>query len=133
MVDTFTKYTKLYPIRKATSEMAVRKIDDFIKDIGMPPKVLSDRGTQFTSHRWREALEERGIQTILTSIRYPQANMVERVNRELARLFRTLLKPEEHGKWYAQFENIEAIINESYHDTTEDTPHEALWGRRPKR
>ncbi|XP_033222817.1 uncharacterized protein LOC117176673 [Belonocnema kinseyi] len=78
MVDMFTKYTKLYPMRKATGEMAVRKIDEFIKYIGMPQKVLSDKGTQFTSHRWREALEERGIQKILTSIRHPQANMVER-------------------------------------------------------
>lgn len=91
MIDTFTKYTKLYPLRRATSELAIKKLDEFIKIIGKPKKVLSDRGTQFTSHRWREALEERGIQIILTSIRHPQANMVEQVNRKLARLFRTLL------------------------------------------
>ena len=91
MIDTFTKYTKLYPLKRATCEATVRKIDKFINDLRKPQKILSDRGTQFTSKRWKEALKERGIKMILTSIRHPQANMVERVNRELAKCFRTLL------------------------------------------
>lgn len=133
MMDTFSKFTKLYPMRKATSKMAIKNLDEFIAEIGKPCKILSDRGTQFTSHRWIQALEERGIRRILTSIRHPQANMVERVNRELARLFRTLLPPDQHAKWQSQIKNIETIINETHHETTEETPYEALWGRRPKR
>lgn len=70
---------------------------------------------------------------ISTSIHHLQANMVRRVNCKLARLFTTLLPPYRHGECYSQLENIEAIINESHHDTTEISPFQALWGRRRKR
>ena len=91
VVDTFTKYTKLYPLRRATCKATIKQIDKFINNLGKPQKILSDRGTQFTSKKWKEALRERDIKMILTSIRHPQANMVERVNREIARCFRTFL------------------------------------------
>ena len=133
VMDTFTKYTKLYPMRKATSQAAIRKIDDFIKNIGKPQKILADRGTQFTSRKWKEALKEREVRLILTSIRHPRANMVERVNRELARFFRTFLPADKHESWYNWIEEMETILNESYHDTIETTPHEALVGTKPKR
>ncbi|XP_033221135.1 uncharacterized protein LOC117175536 [Belonocnema kinseyi] len=133
MSDTFTKYTKLYPIRKATSEVAIQKLDEFAKEIGAQQKVLSDQGTQFTSYKWRQALEQRKMKMILTSIKHPQANIVERVNRELARLFRTLIPPDQYSGWYRQLENIETVIDESHHDTTEITPYEAMWGRKPRR
>ena len=59
--------------------------------------------------------------------------MVERVNRELARCFRTLLPENKHDSWYNWIEEIETIFNESYHDTIEVTPHEALFGNKPSR
>ena len=70
---------------------------------------------------------------ILTSIRHLQANMVERVNRELARCCRTLLPEDKHHTWYNWIEEIETIFNDSYRDTTETTPHEALRGEKPVR
>ena len=133
MIDTFTKYTKLYPLRKATCNATIGKLDDFITQIGKPQKVLTDRGTQFTSKKWKEALEERNIKGILTSIRHPQANMVERVNRELSRFFRTFLQADKHNSCFNWVEEIETILNESYHDTIEVTPYEALLGRKPTR
>ena len=45
VMDTFTKYTKLYPLRKATSEATIRTIDDFIRNIGKLKKIIADRGT----------------------------------------------------------------------------------------
>ena len=133
MIDTFTNYTKLYPLRKATCNATIRKLDDFITQIGKPQKVLTGRGTQFTSKKWKEALEERDIKGILTSIRHPQANMVERVNRELSRFFRTFLQVDKHNSWFNWVEEIETILNESYHDTIEVTPYEALPGKKPTR
>ena len=70
---------------------------------------------------------------ILTSIRHPQANMVERANRELSRFFRTFLAVDKHDSWYNWIEEIETILNESYHDTIEITPYEALLGKKPTR
>ena len=130
MIDTFTKYTKLNPLKRATCDATIKKIDKFINDIGKPQKILSDRGTQFTCKNWKKALIERGIKMILTSIRHPQANMVERVNRELARCFRTFLPENKHDSWYNWIDEIETIFNESYRDTIEINPHEALLGKK---
>ena len=47
MIDTVSKYTKLYPLRKATSNATIGKIDEFIAIIGKPQKVLTDGVTQF--------------------------------------------------------------------------------------
>ena len=128
VIDTFTKYTKLYPLKRTTYEATVKKIDKFINNIGKLQKIQSDRGTQFTSKKWKEA-----IKMILTSIRHSQANIVERVNREVARSFRTLLPENKHDSWYNWLEEIETIFNESYHDTIEITPHEALLGKKTSR
>lgn len=48
-----------------------------------------DNGTQFTSKRWIEKLNEMGIQTKYTSKYHPQSNPVERYNREIGRILRT--------------------------------------------
>ena len=75
VIDTSMKYTKLYPLKRAKCEATIKKIYKFINNIGKQQKILSDRGTQFTSKKWKEALKERGIKTILTLIRHPQANV----------------------------------------------------------
>lgn len=133
MMDTFTKYKKLYPVRKATTDISIQKLDEFLADVGQPKCILFDRGPQFTSKKWGEALKERNIRMTLSSVRHPQGNMVLRVNREIARFFRTFLSPERHHAWYVYLSTVETIINESYHDTIEITPHEALREEKPTR
>ena len=96
MIDTFTKYTKLYFPKRATCEATIRKVDEFIDSVGKSQKILADRGTQFKGKKWKEALKDRNMKMILTSIRHPQANIVERINRELARCFRTFLPEDKH-------------------------------------
>lgn len=61
MINTFPKYVKLYPLRKATCDAAVKKMDEFIAQVGKPQKVFADTGTQFTSKRWSVALREINI------------------------------------------------------------------------
>ena len=105
-MDTFTKYTKLYPLKRAATEAEIRSLENFTTLVGKPERILADRGTQFTSKKRTEALKERNIRLVLTSVRYPQANMVERVNREFTRFFRTFLPMDEHKSWYNYVEKI---------------------------
>ena len=78
-------------------------------------------------------MRERDIKMILTSIHHTQANMVERINRELARCFRAFLPENKHDSWYNWIDEIVTIFNESYHDKIEITSHEALIGKKPSR
>ena len=48
--DAFSKFVKIYPIRRATRNIALKKLlENYIPKYGKVKKVQSDHGTQFTS------------------------------------------------------------------------------------
>jgi transposase InsO family protein len=97
VIDAFSKFVRLYPLRRAQAKISAKKItDDFHRFI--PVKVvLSDHGTQFQSPQWQDTLRNWGIQPTLSTIRRLQSNPTERVMKELSRLFRTYC-PEFHSE-----------------------------------
>lgn len=50
IVDAFTKFTWLYPTRSTGSEEVINVLESLFSIFGRPEKVISDRGTAFTSH-----------------------------------------------------------------------------------
>ena len=93
ILDAFSKLLKVYPMKNATTYMSSKRIfENYIPECGKPKRLLSDNGTQFTSPKWKDALEKEGIKVIFSSIRHPQSNPTERVMREIGRLFRTHAK-----------------------------------------
>ena len=92
-----------------------------------------DHGTQFTTQVWKDKLMKEGTKHTLASIRDPQANMVETVNRELSKFFRILLGELKHSSWHDKMQTIEDILNKTHHDTTEFTPMEIMLRKRPTR
>lgn len=49
-IDAFSKYVRLYPMKRATTKVALNKmINDYFIKVGKPEKLLSDHGTQFTA------------------------------------------------------------------------------------
>lgn len=132
IVDNFTKFVKLYAIRRATTVTSLRRLTQYIKEYGKPTSVLSDNGTQFTSKKWINGLQQLGIQPKFTAIRNPCTNIAERWNRQLGNLFRVFVR-EQHSKWATYISTIETCLNEVYQETIKMTPHEAHFGQKPKR
>lgn len=132
VVDNFTKYVKLYAIRRATTTTALRRIQQYIHENGKPQSILSDNGTQFTSGKWIKGLQELNITPKFTAIRNPYTNIAERWNRQLGNLFRVFVK-EKHTKWASYLKHIETCLNEVYQETIEMTPYEAHFGNKPTR
>lgn len=133
VIDVFSKLTRLYPVQSATTDATIRcLVNDYIPKHGKPVAILSDQGTQFTAEKWKNKLNELGIQRILTSIRHPQANPVERTNRELSRFFRTFLR-EKHSQWIDWLDTIETCINEMHHETTGCIPMKLHTGKAPRK
>ncbi|KAF2889592.1 hypothetical protein ILUMI_16581 [Ignelater luminosus] len=127
VIDSFSKYVKLYPLRRAQAKISVRKIvDDYCKI--MPVKtILSDHGTQFMSSVWRDTLRKHGVRPSFSSVRHPASNPSERVMKELSRLFRTYC-PRAHGKWASLLPRIEQLFNHTPHLSTGYPPYEILYG-----
>ena len=133
-LDGFTKYVRMYALRKQTTRAAVVKIFiDYITQQGKPRRIVTDHGTQFTSPIWTQKLAREGIEHTLTSVRHPQANMVERVNREISKFLRMLLENTKHFSWYNKLQIVEDLLNQTHHETTGFTPTELMTGKKPSR
>ena len=88
--DHFSKYTKLYPISKVSTNVIIKVINEkYVIDVGTPETIITDHGTQFKGRKWREEMLNKNIKTYKTSIYHPSSNPAERVLREVGRILRT--------------------------------------------
>lgn len=130
ILDVFSKYIKLYALKKATTRAILDRIErDYIPEVGKPETILTDNGTQFTSSSWMEYMKEKKIKTAFTSRYHPQANPVERYNREVGRLLRTYCE-NQHSRWPNIIKQIEFWLNRLRSDTTETTRIQVMTGER---
>lgn len=122
VVDNFTRFIKLYPLRRANAKICVKKlITDYFPNYGIPKNIVSDHGRQFISKHWQTSLQKFKIQVSHTSIYHPQSNPAERVMRELGRMFRTYCH-KKHSTWPQYVPYIEWSLNNVRHESTHQTP-----------
>lgn len=100
-----------------------RLLKEYLPKYGPIRRILSDRGTQFTSRLWQDTLKKENIKPIFTSVRHPQANPSERIMRELGRLFRTYCS-QKHTHWAYEVPKIQKFLNEIIHESTGFSPSE---------
>uniref|UniRef100_A0A2S2NBD6 RNA-directed DNA polymerase n=1 Tax=Schizaphis graminum TaxID=13262 RepID=A0A2S2NBD6_SCHGA len=132
ILDIFTKYIKLYAIKKATTKTILNKIEnDYFIKVGKPEAVQTDNGTQFTAKLWGDTLRKHGIKITYSTKYHPQSNPVERYNREIGRLLRTYCNTQ-HTKWPLYIEQIEIWMNRVRSEVTELTPEQLMTGQRTK-
>lgn len=132
IIDNFTKYVKLYALKRATTRATINRLKQYIASWGKPLSIVTDNGTQFTTNIWTRSLRELGIKPKFTAIRNPCTNIAERTNRQLGNLFRVFVK-EKHSNWAKYIQAIEICLNETYHSTIEMSPIEAHFGKKPTR
>lgn len=125
--DSFSKFAKFYALRKATTRAIISRIRHF-NQIIKPKAILSDNGSQYTSKEWNKFLQEEGIRIIHTTVRNPRPNSVERLNREIGRLFRVYCG-KNHKSWVSLLPQLEVLYNNTNHNSTGYTPCEIMYGR----
>ena len=93
MVDRSTRWLEAVPLRDMeAATVADAFLGGWVARFGVPARVTSDRGTQFTSSTWSSLCEKLGVEHILTTAYHPQANgMVERSHRQLKNALRARL------------------------------------------
>lgn len=132
VIDLFSKYIQLYPLRKITSEKLIEFIlDKWVPTIGSPQRILSDNASYFTSSYWTDSLLAENIEPICTTTYRPQGNPVERSMRVLSTIFRAYCH-QKHTSWYQYVEYVEHCINNTMSDSTKLTPHQIMFGTRSK-
>ncbi|GFS67589.1 transposon Tf2-6 polyprotein [Trichonephila clavipes] len=80
VVDAFSNFTWLYPVKTVSAESAIEKLKQQQKTFGNPIRIISDRGSAFISKLFNDYCDEENIQH-LQKTGVPRGNgQVERIH-----------------------------------------------------
>ena len=100
VVDRLTKSAHFIPIKTNYSSAVLAEL--YMSRIvclhGVPKKIVSDRGTQFTSHFWQQLHEALGTHLNFSSAYHPQTDgQTERTNQILEDMLRACALQDQSG------------------------------------
>lgn len=131
LLDQFSKFVVLKPVRKATAQEFVKFLEtDIFHLFGVPESILSDNGSQFRSHLLKNLFTRYGVNHIMTGLYSPQANASERVNRTLLASIRAYIG-KDHRDWDNEISAIASALRNNVHSSTGYSPHVLVFGRHP--
>jgi hypothetical protein len=130
IVDQLTKATHFILVKTTYSGAKLTEL--YMSRIvclhGVPKKIVSDRGSQFTSKFWEKLHESIDTKLNFSSAYHPQTDgQTERTNQILEGMLRACpLKYEK--SWDKSLPYAEFSYNNSYQASIKMTPYEALYG-----
>ncbi|GFY78096.1 transposon Tf2-9 polyprotein [Trichonephila inaurata madagascariensis] len=128
VVDAFTKFTWLYPVKTVFAENALEKLKLQQKTFGNPVRIIPDRGSAFTSKLFNDYCTEENIQHLQIATGIPRGNgQVERIHRTLIPVL-TKLSLDDSMKWYTYVDRLQRILNSTICRSTKWTLFELLIG-----
>lgn len=128
VIDSFTKFVWLYPVKSTTSKEVISKLELQKSIFGNPVQIISDKGSAFTSNEYQEYCKSEGIKSICVTTGLPRSNgQVERLNRTIIPVI-SKLAVEDPSKWYKHVNRVQQVLNATYHRSTKTTPFELMFG-----
>src|SRR6266540_2185588 len=125
-IGKFTKWIKAKPVATIAAAKAKEFFQDIVIRFGVPNRIITDNGTQFTGSKFKDWCEEMGIKICYASVAHPQTNgQVERANGMVlqgikSRVF-DRLKPYA-GKWAKELPSVLWALRTSPSQATGESP-----------
>nr|AAV43998.1 hypothetical protein [Oryza sativa Japonica Group] len=132
IVDRLTKVAHFIPVKTtySGSRLAELYMARIVCLHGVPKKIVSDRGSKFTSNFWKKLQEEMGSKLNFSTAYHPQTDgQTERVNQILEDMLRACAL-DFGGSWDKNLPYAEFSYNNSYQASLQMAPYEALYGRK---
>jgi hypothetical protein len=131
VVDRLTKSAHFIPVKTSYNSAVLAEL--YMSQIvclhGVPKKIVSDRGTQFTSHFWQQLHEALGTHLNFSSTYHPQTDGKTKItNQILEYLLRACALQDQFG-WDKRLPYAEFSYNNSYQVSLKMSPFQALYGR----
>lgn len=107
----------------------VESLRKYFEYYGRPVRVVTDRGTCFTSLEFGNFLVGLNVQHVKVAVASPQANgQVERMNRTLTGILSKISEPLQHANWAGQLRLVEFAFNNTVSRSIRTTPSMLLFG-----
>jgi RNase H-like domain found in reverse transcriptase/Reverse transcriptase (RNA-dependent DNA polymerase)/Integrase zinc binding domain/Integrase core domain/Aspartyl protease len=129
IIDAFSKWVEMFPVKRiGTARTNDILISEMFLRYGPPKYLASDNASIFRARKFREMCLSWGIKHVKTTTHHPQANMVERVNRNLKYAL-TIYVEHDHTTWDLFLPYLRYAFNSSTHETTLETAGKLFLGR----
>ena len=132
MTDHFTRYALVVVMKDQTAKMVMKVFYEcFIAVFGVPTKLLSDRGANFTSALVEELCSAFGIQKCRTTAYHAQCNgQVERFHQTLFHMIGKL-SHDKKAQWEQHLLELLQAYNSTQSAVTGYSLHYLMFGRHP--
>lgn len=131
VVDGFTKYVFIRSVRDTKTKTTLKALQSIFYDFGLPHRIISDRGTSFTSATFKSFCINHGIKHVLNAVACPRANgQAERYNQTILNALAKHNDSNNERNWDMFIGKIQWGINNAVNSSTQKTPTEAMFGVR---
>lgn len=139
MIDRFTRYCRMIPVSNIRAITVCKAIlNEWFYRLGIPRKLLSDRGSQFTGEVMQTISHILGFKKLFTTAYHPQTDgMIERLHRWLKSKLRITASVQNLefengiGNWDDFINVIEFHYNNTVNRMTGFAPYELVFGHDP--
>ncbi|KAH0811885.1 hypothetical protein GEV33_010906 [Tenebrio molitor] len=129
LIDAFTKYVLLIPLRTLTGSEMVSALETHLLLFGTPARMISDRGTNFTDKKVRDLLNGLKIEHHLIATAAPRANgQVERYSYVATVITLLAVEIQKVSEWTSVVPKVQLTLNSTVQKTTGFTPLHLLIG-----
>lgn len=133
IVDGFTKFCIIEPVRSTKAKYVIRAMQNIVDIFGVPVRIISDRGSAFTSRTFKMFCLDYGIKHVQNAVATPRANgQCERFNRTILSSLAALSGGVEDKMRYIHVKTVQRGLNTTVHRVLGVTPSEALFGSKPR-
>ncbi|GJQ78632.1 hypothetical protein Trydic_g11738 [Trypoxylus dichotomus] len=126
-IDAFSKFIKLFPCKGTTSCETVIHLQHYFTMYSRPQRIISDRGTCFTSAEFKRFIDGNNIKHTLIATGVPRANgQIEVINRIITPMLAKLCTDKKN--WNKMLHEVEFALNNTVNSSTKETPSKLLFG-----
>ena len=132
IIDHLTRYVWAFATPKNTAETIVNVLSQLFKTVGYPKRIITDRGTNFTSKSLKRFFSScpNPIRHSFTTSYHPQTNgMNEKANGTITEKLRIAQLEHPKRKWSTLLSTVVDQYNNTVHDSTSFTPKFLFWGK----
>lgn len=131
IIDAFTKFIVLKAVKNTKSSSSIAVFRDYFALFGVPHRLITDRGTSFTSSNFKAFMSEKGVRHVLNAVATPRANgQIERYNRTVLDSSTTMIHGKDEKNWDEHLSHVQWGLNNTLNKSTGKTPAELLFGLR---
>ena len=132
VIDHFTKFLKLFPIKDMLASTVATQILNYICNFGIMDRLLSDQGSNYESELIAELMDLLDIHKIRTTSFRPQTDgITERANQSIKNMIMNYVNKDQNN-WDQYLDQLTFAYNTAKQMSTNFTPFELMFNRKPK-